>query len=60
MSTGDAGILRRLADLSVKQDGLLPRTQVPTGTMLRVGDAIDIEILKIESERGRVGSGCVN
>ena len=59
MSTGDAEILRGLADLSVKQDGLLHRTQIPTGTRLRLDDVIDVDF-KIESERGRIGSGCVN
>jgi protein Tex len=47
-------------DLGVKQDGLLHRTQIPTGTVLKVGDVIDVEILKIESERGRIGLGWVN
>jgi uncharacterized protein len=47
-------------DLGVKQDGLLHRTQIPTGTVLKVGDIIDVEILKIESERGRIGLGWVN
>ena len=47
-------------DIGVKQDGLLHRTQIPTGTVLKVGDVIDVEILKIESERGRIGLGWVN
>jgi uncharacterized protein len=47
-------------DIGVKQDGLLHRTQIPTGTLLKVGDVIDVEILKIESERGRIGLGWVN
>lgn len=47
-------------DLGVKQDGLLHRTQIPTGTVLKVGDVIEVEILKIESERGRIGLGWVN
>ena len=44
-------------DIGIKQDGLLHRTQIPTGTVLKVGDIIDVEILKIESERGRIGLG---
>ena len=32
-------------DIGVKQDGLLHRTQIPTGTVLKVGDIIDVEIL---------------
>ena len=46
-------------DIGVKQDGLLHRTQIPTGTVLKVGDIIDVEILKIEHERGRIGLGWV-
>jgi uncharacterized protein len=44
-------------DIGVKHDGLLHRTQVPRGTLLQVGDIIDVEILKIEIERGRIGLG---
>jgi len=47
-------------DIGIKQDGLLHRTQIPTGTVLKVGDIIDVEILKIESDRGRIGLGWVN
>ena len=47
-------------DIGIKQDGLLHRTQIPTGTVLKVGDIIDVEILKIESERGRIGLGWVS
>jgi uncharacterized protein len=47
-------------DLGVKQDGLLHRSQIPAGTVLKVGDIIDVEILKIESERGRIGLGWIN
>jgi len=46
-------------DIGVKQDGLLHRTQLPFGTVLKVGDIIDVEILKIEKERGRIGLGWV-
>ncbi len=47
-------------DIGIKRDGLLHRTQIPTGTVLKVGDVIDVEILNIESERGRIGLGWVN
>jgi len=47
-------------DIGIKQDGLLHRTQIPMGTVLKVGDIIDVEILKIENERGRIGLGWVN
>jgi uncharacterized protein len=46
-------------DIGVKQDGLLHRTQLPFGTVLKVGDIIDVEILKIEQGRGRIGLGWV-
>ena len=41
-------------DIGVKQDGLLHRSQVPRGTILNVGDIIQVEIERIESERGRI------
>jgi uncharacterized protein len=44
-------------DIGVKQDGLLHKSQIPFGTVLKVGDIIEIEILKIEPERGRIGLG---
>ena len=33
--------------------------QIPHGTVLKVGDIIDVEIQKIEAERGRIGLGWV-
>lgn len=44
-------------DIGVKQDGLLHRTQIPTGMTLQVGDIIDVIILKVEVERGRISLG---
>jgi len=44
-------------DIGVKQDGLLHRSQIPFGQSLKVGDVIEVEILKIEAERGRIGLG---
>ena len=46
-------------DIGVKGDGLLHRTQIPNGTILKVGDIIDVEIQKIETERGRISLGWV-
>jgi uncharacterized protein len=46
-------------DIGVKGDGLLHRTQIPFGTVLAVGDIIDVEIQKIEVERGRISLGWV-
>ena len=41
-------------DIGVKQDGLLHRSQLPVGTTLSVGEVIEVEVLKIEPERGRI------
>jgi uncharacterized protein len=42
-------------DIGVKQDGLLHRSQVPPGTLLKVGDIIEVLIQNVEVERGRIG-----
>jgi len=44
-------------DIGVKQDGLLHKSRIPHGTLLKVGDILDLEILKIEPERGRISLG---
>jgi protein Tex len=44
-------------DIGVKQDGLLHKSRIPHGTLLKVGDIIDLEILKIEPDRGRISLG---
>lgn len=44
-------------DIGVKQDGLLHRTQVPRDMNLQVGDVIEVTILKVETERGRISLG---
>lgn len=46
-------------DIGVKQDGLLHKSNIPHGTVLKVGDILDVEVLKIEPERGRIGLGWV-
>ena len=46
-------------DIGVKQDGLLHRSKIPSGVRLGVGDVINVEILNVESERGRIGLGWV-
>jgi uncharacterized protein len=46
-------------DIGVKQDGLLHRTQIPQNTLLKVGDVLEVEILKCEAERGRISLGWV-
>ncbi len=44
-------------DIGVKQDGLLHRSQIPYGISLSVGDVIEVQILNIEAERGRISLG---
>ena len=41
-------------DIGVKQDGLLHRSQVPAGLELYVGDVVEVEVLAVEAERGRI------
>jgi uncharacterized protein len=41
-------------DIGVKQDGLLHRSQMPQGTFLQVANVIDVEIIKVEIDRGRI------
>jgi uncharacterized protein len=44
-------------DVGVKSDGLLHRSRIPRVTSLQVGDVIEVEILSVEPERGRIGLG---
>lgn len=44
-------------DIGVKSDGLLHRSQIPRGEMLKVGDVIEVEIHKVEPDRGRISLG---
>ena len=44
-------------DVGVKHDGLLHRSQIPAGILLKVGDVIEVEILRVEPERGRIALG---
>jgi uncharacterized protein len=44
-------------DIGVKQDGLLHRSRLPAGTQLRPGDVIQVEILGVEPDRGRIALG---
>ncbi len=46
-------------DIGVKHDGLLHRSQLPPQARLSVGDVIEVEILKVEAERGRISLGWV-
>lgn len=44
-------------DIGVKQDGLLHRSQWPAEPNFGVGDVVDVKILKVEPERGRISLG---
>lgn len=44
-------------DIGVKQDGLLHRSRMPQGEILTVGAVIEVEILNVEQDRGRISLG---
>lgn len=44
-------------DVGVKEDGLLHRSQKPREVALTVGDVVEVTILKVEKERGRISLG---
>jgi uncharacterized protein len=44
-------------DIGVKHDGLLHRSKLPAGIRLQVGDVIEVEVLRVEPERGRIALG---
>ncbi len=44
-------------DIGVKQDGLLHRSQVPRDVTLGVGDVVEVSVLQVERERGRISLG---
>ena len=44
-------------DIGVKQDGLLHRSQRPRDFMFSVGDVLEVVILKVEKDRGRIALG---
>ena len=46
-------------DIGVKQDGLLHRSQIPRDVILEVGEVVQVEIQKIEIDRGRISLGWV-
>jgi protein Tex len=46
-------------DIGVKQDGLLHISKIPRGISLTVGDVIQIVILSVDQDRGRIGLGWV-
>jgi uncharacterized protein len=42
-------------DIGVKQDGLLHKRNMPPGTVLQVGDIIEVCIALVDKDRGRIG-----
>ncbi len=44
-------------DIGVKQDGLLHSTRIPRGVAVRPGDVVEITVLRVEAERGRISLG---
>ncbi|MEA3377590.1 MAG: helix-hairpin-helix domain-containing protein, partial [Chloroflexota bacterium] len=44
-------------DIGVKNDGLLHRSQIPAGVALQVGNVIEVEVVSVEIDRGRIGLG---
>ncbi len=46
-------------DIGVKQDGLLHISKQPRDVSLAVGDVIQVEILSVDIDRGRIGLGYV-
>ncbi|MCA9908644.1 MAG: S1 RNA-binding domain-containing protein, partial [Anaerolineae bacterium] len=44
-------------DIGVKQDGLLHRSQIPFSVQLTVGEIIEVVILNVDLERGRIQLG---
>lgn len=54
------GIIRNVVDfgafidIGVKNDGLLHRSRIPSGVELQAGDRIEVKILKVDLERGRI------
>jgi len=44
-------------DIGVKHDGLLHRSRIGRRTSLQVGDVIDVAVVEIDKERGRIGLG---
>ncbi len=46
-------------DIGVKQDGLLHISQIPRGQSVNVGDVLEVDILSVEEERGRISLGWI-
>lgn len=42
-------------DIGVKNDGLLHKSRLPRRVALQVGDVIEVVVVEVDRERGRVG-----
>lgn len=41
-------------DIGVKRDGLLHRSRIPADVTLNVGDVIEVSVLEVDNQRGRI------
>ena len=61
-----AGTIRNVVDfgafvdIGVKQDGLLHQSRIPKGTILSTGEVIEVEVIQIEPDRGRISLAWVD
>lgn len=46
-------------DVGVKQDGLLHRSEIRPGTVIKVGEILEVEVRQVEADRGRISLGMV-
>lgn len=46
-------------DVGVKHDGLLHRSQIKPGTVIKVGDIIEVEVRQLEADRRRISLSIV-
>jgi uncharacterized protein len=44
-------------DIGVKNDGLLHKSRIPRGAAIQVGDVIEVVVVEVDKDRGRVGLG---
>jgi uncharacterized protein len=47
-------------DIGVKEDGLLHRSVLPPGTRLEPGQVLQVEVQRVEADRGRIALGWVD
>ena len=44
-------------DIGVKHDGLLHKSRLPRNAAIQVGDVIEVVVVEVDKERGRIGLG---